>query len=252
MANFAALNVQPTDLADATNPKKSDPNESLQHIAWLAHAQRARKEDPFKFLLLLRFATVNLIGFGLLGVAYLHGLVEMVIAVDRTHLSVLIFLVFLIGLVQCGLKISNISKQLNLVRKFDPLGDSLAAQYLANIRGSSARSRHILAGAMRLKLSQGIAGVRHIASSLLLLGLIGTVIGFIIALSGVDPEKASDVGVVGSMISTLISGMSTALYTTLVGSVLNVWLMINYQLLASGTVKLITTIQEFGERHARD
>ena len=46
------------------------------------------------------------------------------------------------------------------------------------------------------------------------------------------------------MISTLISGMSTALYTTLVGSILNIWLMINHQLLAGGTVKLITAIQE--------
>ena len=44
--------------------------------------------------------------------------------------------------------------------------------------------------------------------------------------------------------------MSTALYTTLIGSILNVWLMINYQLLAGGMVKLITAIQEFGEQHA--
>ena len=32
------------------------------------------------------------------------------------------------------------------------------------------------------------------------------------------------------MVSTLIDGMSVALYTTLVGSVLNVWLMLNYRL----------------------
>ena len=54
-----------------------------------------------------------------------------------------------------------------------------------------------------------------------------------------------------SMVSTLISGMSTALYTTLVGSVLNVWLMINYHVLAGGTVRLITALLEFGEEHAR-
>jgi hypothetical protein len=53
------------------------------------------------------------------------------------------------------------------------------------------------------------------------------------------------------MISTLIAGMSTALYTTLVGSVLNIWLMINYHILAGGTVKLITALFEFGEEHAR-
>jgi hypothetical protein len=84
-----------------------------------------------------------------------------------------------------------------------------------------------------------------------LLGLIGTVVGFIIALSGVRPEVVSDVGAIGPMVSTLISGMSVALYTTLVGSLLNVWLMINVRLLEGGTVKLLTTTVELGERHAR-
>jgi hypothetical protein len=52
------------------------------------------------------------------------------------------------------------------------------------------------------------------------------------------------------MISTLIQGMSTALYTTLVGAVLNVWLMVNYHLLAGGTVKLISALTELGEQNA--
>ena len=102
-----------------------------------------------------------------------------------------------------------------------------------------------------MKLSQRIVLVRHAAGSLVLLGLIGTVIGFIIALSGVDPESASDVQSIAPMVSSLIEGLSTALYTTLIGSVLNVWLMINYRLLAGGTTKLITGLIEFGEDHAR-
>ena len=102
---------------------------------------------------------------------------------------------------------------------------------------------------MRLTLSHRIAVVRHIANSLVLLGLIGTVIGFIIALSGVDPEKASQFESISPMVSTLIQGMSTALYTTLVGAVLNLWLMTNYQMLATGTVRLITTLQEHGAAH---
>lgn len=52
------------------------------------------------------------------------------------------------------------------------------------------------------------------------------------------------------MVSTLIQGMSVALYTTLVGAALNVWLTVNYQILATGTVNLLTTIVTMGERHA--
>jgi biopolymer transport protein ExbB/TolQ len=83
------------------------------------------------------------------------------------------------------------------------------------------------------------------------LGLIGTVIGFIIALSGVNAEAAADVSSIGPMVTTLISGMSIALYTTLVGAILNIWLMINYRLLEGGTVTLATKIIELGESHAQ-
>jgi biopolymer transport protein ExbB/TolQ len=108
----------------------------------------------------------------------------------------------------------------------------------------------MVASALKLKLVTRISIVRHIGNSLVVLGLIGTVIGFIIALSGVDPETVGDVKAVGPMVSTLIQGMSVALYTTLVGAVLNIWLMINYQLLAGGTANLIASIVESGESHA--
>jgi hypothetical protein len=83
------------------------------------------------------------------------------------------------------------------------------------------------------------------------LGLIGTVIGFIIALSGVDPETASEVESIAGMVSTLISGMSVAMNTTLVGAVLYVWLSVNYGILTSGTVDLLARIIDLGEDRAR-
>ena len=238
-----------------TEQPVSDANEVShhnRHLAWIAEASRARDDDPYRYLLILRFALVNLLGFALLAVIALSGMIGQVMAADRTHLSAIIFVVFLGGLCLCGWKILRTSRELNHVRDFNPLVPSRAAEYLAKLRGCPAGNRGVFADGLRLRLSQDIAVVRQTAGSLVLLGLIGTVVGFIIALSGVDPESASDISAVGLMVSTLISGMSTALYTTLVGSVLNLWLMVNYRLLATGTVKLITTIQEFGERHAGD
>ena len=109
----------------------------------------------------------------------------------------------------------------------------------------------MLASALRLKLTQRISVIRHIANCLVLLGLIGTVIGFVIALSGVEPQEAGNVKAIAPMVSTMIEGMSTALYTTLIGALLNLWLLTNFQLLASGTVKLITGLVEFGETNGR-
>ena len=53
---------------------------------------------------------------------------------------------------------------------------------------------------------------------------------------------------VASMVGTLIAGMSIALYTTLVGAVLHVWLMVNHRMLASGTSNLFNAIVERGEQ----
>jgi len=183
-----------------------------------------------------------------------------ILAADTSHLVLLIIGVFLAGLAMCTRKILQTSHELNQVKEFDssrppvewgPAPPSRVGAYCRSIQGRDAQSRAIAASALRLKLSSRIGAVRHIANSLVLLGLIGTVIGFIVALSGVDSKSVADVSAIGPMVTTLVEGMSIALHTTLVGSVLNIWLMINYRLLESGTVNLITAIVERGERHAR-
>ncbi|RME95707.1 MAG: hypothetical protein D6773_18140 [Alphaproteobacteria bacterium] len=100
---------------------------------------------------------------------------------------------------------------------------------------------------LRLQLSHHVQIIRQIANMLVFLGLIGTVIGFIIALSGVKPEAVSQADSVAAMVATLIRGMSVALYTTLLGAVLNVWLNINYRILATGTVNLMSELLRHGE-----
>jgi biopolymer transport protein ExbB/TolQ len=240
----------PPEDSQSGRASSSALRDGVQHFAWLLATAPVAGAHRYQFLLLLRFALINLIGFGLLALAQVHGWVALTLSADHTRLVAVIFLVFLAGLVHCAYRIVQTSRELNRARPFDPLVSSLAAEFLAKTRGRNGESRSILISTLRLKLTQRISIVRYIANSLVLLGLIGTVIGFIIALSGVDPDKAGDFNAVAPMVSTLIDGMSTALYTTLVGAVLNVWLMVNYHLLAGGTVKLITALVELGEEHA--
>lgn len=251
LLSSATLREPPSPVHDQNTEEISPAEATIAQLAWLAEAAEKDKPDRMRFLLLARFALLNVVGFGVLGVAYMHGLVDLVLVSDQTHLSATIFVVFLVGLGLCTQKVWQTSRDLNMVKEMDPLKRSRARTYLAQLRGHAADSRTLLASGLRLKLSHRIGIVRNFANSLVILGLIGTVIGFIIALSGVDPEHASDINAVTPMVSTLVEGMSTALYTTLVGSVLNVWLMTNYQVLATGTVKLITAMVELGEAHAR-
>lgn len=250
MADTAQATREAADLNARVAHAAGDHAAGSRQLAWIMAQFRPEERAPYQYLLLFRFALVNIVAFALLGAAWVHGFVEMVTLADQTRICTIIFLVFLVGLGFCGLRVWQTSRELNQLHDFDPLLPSRAAAYLAQIRGRSDGSRAILASSMRIKVSHRISTIRHIAGSLVLLGLVGTVVGFIIALSGVDPEKASDIESVSPMVSTLVAGMSTALYTTLVGAVLNLWLMANYRLLASGTAKLITGLIEFGERHA--
>lgn len=206
--------------------------------------------EGYPHLLVLRFAVFNLSALALLGAVYIQGWVNVVIEADVTGLSLAIFGVFLGGLGVCAGKIWKISRELDCVRNTESCSASWAATYLKEVGGRGSGSRGITADALRVKLANRIAVVRQVAASLVLLGLIGTVLGFVIALSGVNPETAGDVRAIAPMVTALISGMSVALYTTLVGAVLHLWLMVNYRFLAGGAVKLATSLVSLGEANA--
>jgi biopolymer transport protein ExbB/TolQ len=139
---------------------------------------------------------------------------------------------------------------LNELKENDHRPGSRVSEYRRAIAGKDSHSRALIAEALKMKFGVRLGSIRHLANTIVLIGLIGTVIGFIIALSGVSAEGATDAKAIAPMVSTLILGMAIALYKTLVGSVLNVWLMANYRLLEGGTVHLVTGMIERGEEHA--
>ncbi len=219
----------------------------------MARALADERRTVLDHVLLFRFTLINLAGFALLGAAWLQGWIDGAHHADSTYLSNALFGLFLVGLAICGAKVWRTSRELNKAKRFDPFNPepSLALKYVSQVRGRAGESGSLAASTLELKLSSRIAVVRFIANLLVLLGLIGTVVGFIMALSGVDPQTSGDAAAIAPMVSTLIQGMSVALYTTLIGAVLNICLMVNYQLLAIGTVNLTTAIVELGELHGR-
>jgi hypothetical protein len=234
-------------LADATPASGATGSDRVGLGGWFA---ALTADDPFvhSYLLALRFCVINVIATALLGAAWLHGWLTLLAAADTTHLVAAITGVFVVGLVLCAKIALQLSRELNQVKARQPRPGSRVAEYLSSIVGRDGQSRAILGSTLKLKLASRITSVRHVANSLVILGLIGTVVGFIIALSGVDPQTAAEASSIGPMVSTLIDGMSVALHTTLVGAVLNVWLMLNYRLVEGGTVRLLTAIVERGER----
>ena len=201
----------------------------------------------FKFLLMLRFSLINIIGFIFLFVTYSQGYINKAIDADITNVILLIFVLFILGFLISSVRAFWISKQLNYAEAKSQNKNSIAYQYHINIKGLNASSRNNLASSVRIKLAGKINFIKFIANTLVILGLIGTVIGFIIALSGVEAGVSSNPEEISKMITTLIQGMSVALYTTLAGSICSVWLNICYHILSSGANKLLSKIIEVGE-----
>ena len=204
----------------------------------------------FKYLLLTRFIVLNVFFISLVLAVYGQGWLDAMITARLVELTLIIVAVFLYGLAACGWKIWRLTLELNGLTEGHLPSNNPVVLYLDRVAKSDSQSRALQAGSLRLELTDRIVSVRHIANALIFLGLIGTVIGFIIALSAVDPNAASDAENVAGVIATLIDGMSVALNTTLVGATLYLWLTVNYRILTSGTVTLIAEVIGLGERRA--
>ena len=203
----------------------------------------------YEHLLFLRYCLINLIGIAFMIVAYTQGFLNKAIDSDITNMVLLIIFLFFVGLVLATKKALWISKELNLANKNGIKRESLLKDFINNSKNLDASSRSNLASSLRIKIAGKINLIKFISNTLVILGLIGTVIGFIIALSGVDSSVSSNPEEVGKMVSSLISGMSVALYTTLAGSIFSVWLNICYHFLSNGGNQVLSKIIEIGEKN---
>ena len=203
----------------------------------------------YKYLLLLRYSLVNAVGLVFILVAYSQGYLNKAIKSDVTNVVVLIIFIFLIGLTLASIKAFWISRELNYAYSLQKKQKSTLTDFIKKSKKLDATSRSNLISSARINISVKISNIKFIANILVILGLIGTVIGFIIALSGVDGSVSSNPDEVGKMVASLVQGMSVALYTTLAGSILSVWLNICYQILSNGANRLISRIIEVGEKN---
>ena len=75
--------------------------------------------------------------------------------------------------------------------------------------------------------------VQWIATHVVRIGLLGTVVGLIIAFSAAGEGGSSNPEEIKPMIAAVVSGMYVSLYATLLGIAVNLWLKINLRLLGN-------------------
>lgn len=138
----------------------------------------------------------NLAGFALLFVGYINGLLQKVYEADQSKISLAIFGLFLVGL------------------------------YYAFKAAYKRTDRPYIKTA-----GPNLTSLNFIAGACVTLGLIGTVLGFIYAFSGIENSDSISINNLSQLVSEFIVGVGIAFYTTLVGAVLGLWLLTNQWLL---------------------
>jgi uncharacterized protein (DUF486 family) len=190
------------------------------------------------YLLFYRWIALNVVGFSILLVFHLHGMMVPVYIADTSYIVYVITGLFLYGLTLCGYRVWKTSRELNWV-KLGGRGKLKEFQYL-----SKRADKESVKEAFEIKLFARIAHIKYVSSSLVMLGLLGTVIGFIMVLTNIPSNAIGDTAQVGKLVGALTNGMGVALYTTLVGAITNLWLNANYNMLRTGVVNLIAAILE--------
>ena len=144
------------------------------------------------------FITITAVGFIF---AASEGFVETIWEAASTKLSFLLLLIFLKMSAWCGYKTWTLSRFID----------------------EKKQDKHIV------EKIEHLMEVGWFTSDLCLtIGMIGTVVGFIMMLSGFTTVDTSDVKTVQDLIKTLGVGMSTALYTTLMGLICSAGLKVQY------------------------
>ena len=134
--------------------------------------------------------------------------------------------------------------------------EGIAAAYFEKLRIKSEKldgkplDQVMLASAFRIRLMMPIRILYYVANMLILLGLIGTVVGFVIAVSGLGDSLAGGENLqrVQGVLGQIVKGMGVALFTTLVGAILGgLWLQLHYQLLEKAIAGFVVDVVEHAD-----
>jgi hypothetical protein len=130
----------------------------------------------------------------------------------------------------------------------DQLIDSMFSEYLGNLVTKSKHQTEgeldhgILLEALSERLISKFAFGHYASDMLLKLGLLGTIIGFIMMLSPVGELTDFDPNVLQQLLGQMSGGMAVALFTTMSGLVTSTLLALQYQLLDSAAVRFVDRV----------
>ena len=183
---------------------------------------------------------------------FYYGFISELFENDISYISPIILFIFAISTIYVGYQVNLLQICINtLEESSDNLNIDIishAAQknyYLACIyelsESTNQSNTHEL---LELKLSKYLRILSFIVDLLIRLGLIGTVIGFILMLQSVTLIDNFDIGLMQDLMKNMSTGMMVALYTTLTGLITAIVLMFQNKYLELLLIDLFSLASE--------
>jgi len=220
----------------------------------------------------LRFRSLIIIGV-LVFAFYLavdRGLLSMALESDRSYLSYVILTVYLVMTLHWGFLVLNLSADRLALQHLEQRVQSgqaagleldkgqivvqgkamqrgLLAYFLQNLLSKfetrpPEEDQTILLGVLEDEMLRRNAPGHFAADALLKLGLLGTILGFILMLAPVSEIREFEPAVLQQLLAAMSGGMAVALITTLLGLIGSTLLNFQYQILESSAVDFLNRV----------
>jgi hypothetical protein len=232
---------------------------------------RPGREKPERSALLLWMIFTGLSVFAAV-VLWQYGLIHLMVTSDRTYISSLIAVLYVVTCCHCFWRTRAIAREDEAARRCRailsapggakaldggartlPAGlvrdhiASLVTKAEAQCESRIDQTLLLRALADRLRGSNGFGA--FVSDTLMKLGLLGTIIGFIIMLAPIATLDAADKVSMKSSMGLMSDGMAVAMYTTLAGLVGSILVRIQYYMLDAATQRVFSDAVVLTETH---
>jgi hypothetical protein len=233
-------------------------------------------EFPAQRLPLLRWLIFTGVSAFGVAVAWYYGLFHLMLASDKTYISAIIALLYVAACAHCFVRTAAISGELDRAHRVQALVNrgathfTVVGQDVVAGDGTKLPPGHITGHIRNLIVKAGLQGKGPLDQTLLLrgladqlrgpnqlgsfasdalmkLGLLGTIIGFILMLAPIAGLDAADRASVKSSMGLMSDGMAVAMYTTLTGLVGSILVQTQYYMLDGATAKLFALATDLTE-----
>ena len=201
----------------------------------MATIQQPKSNGLLRSLLLL---ALILFGFWILND---QGLVELVLQGDKSHISKAIIILWVLTTVY-WIYLSRIvyAEKTSINLNGDINSNLSIGRYLEAI--DKGEDKDLLLKAFETEYAKKLSYGWMAADISLKLGLLGTVIGFILMLQPISELNNTSPEELKAALSSMSSGMAVALFTTLTGLVSSILIRLQFQLTSSSIATLINEI----------